>query len=421
MDLVILACLALCLLASIVLSITESALTHFTWSGLEGRARTDADRERLRRHLERRRDYRFTCFVLNTAANILFVILITQTYLKAGRSAAHLLAALGSSLLFILVFGEVVPRAWGQGNADRWLPHAFPVLPYVALAARPVTAVLRLLIDLIGHLVGAPMERRNDLPISEEIRSAVSEGGQADSIQQDERQMLESIVQLRDVEVTAVMTPRPDMVCTRADATLEELRALAVSSGYSRIPVYENTRDNIIGIVHVKDLLKPADPKLTARAVAQKPFFVPESKKVQELLQEFRRKKVHMAIVLDEYGGTSGVVTLEDILEEIVGEIEDEYDVSPVEPLHALDGHSVECDARLSIDDLNDALGIELPADESYDTVGGFLAAQLGRIPAQGETHRWHNVDLTVLDATDRKVRRLRVAILPEEPAAAAG
>ena len=142
LDLVILACLALCLLASIVLSITESALTHFTWSGLEGRARTDADRERLRRHLERRRDYRFTCFVLNTAANILFVILLTQTYLKAGRSAAHLLAALGSSLLFILVFGEVVPRAWGQGNADRWLPHAFPVLPYVALAARPVTAVL---------------------------------------------------------------------------------------------------------------------------------------------------------------------------------------------------------------------------------------------------------------------------------------
>jgi len=421
LDLAILACLSLCLLASIVLSITESALTHFTWSGLEGRARTDAARERLRQHLERRRDYQFTCFVLDTAANILFVILVTRAYLMAGRSAAHLLAALGSSLLFILVLGEVVPRAWGQGNADRWLVRAFPVLPYVTLAAWPVTAILRLLTGLIGRLVGAPMERRNDLPVSEEIRSVVSEGGKESAMQRDERQMLESIVQLRDVEVTAVMTPRPDMVCIEADATLEELRALAVGSGYSRLPVYENTRDNIVGIVHVKNLLQPADPKLTARDVAQKPFFVPETKKVHELLQEFRGKKLHMAIVLDEYGGTSGLVTLEDILEEIVGEIEDESDESPVEPLHALDGHSVECDARLSIDDLNDALHVELPADESYDTVGGFLAAQLGRIPAKGETHLWHNVELTVLDATDRKVRRLRIIVLPEEPGEAAG
>ena len=227
--------------------------------------------------------------------------------------------------------------------------------------------------------------------------------------------MIASIFELHDSDAAEVMTPRTDMVCIEADASLEELRTLATRCGFSRIPVFRKTRDNIIGVVHVKDLLANGDGKTRAGGVAQKPCFVPETKHVHELLQEFRDQKIHMAIVLDEYGGTAGIITLEDIVEEIVGEIEDEYDEEPAEPIQRIDRHTIECDGRLPIDDLNDALDIEVPEDESYDTVSGFVAAVLGHIAAEGEGCRWRNVEFTVLSATDRAIRRLHVAVHLEE------
>ena len=418
MDPALLAGLAVCLLASVFLSVSDSALTHFSRSGLDDLARDDAERERLHRHVERRRDYQLACFALNSASNILFVLLLTHSHLASSEGAGSLLVALGYSMAFILVVGEVIPRAWGQGNADRWLYHFFPAIHYVALAAWPLTAVLGLVNAVVGRLAGVPMERAGGLELSDEIRSVVSEGEKDGGIEEDEREMIASIFELHDVDVAEIMTPRTDMVCIEADASLVELRTLANRCGYSRIPIFENTRDNIVGIVHVKDLL--ADGQKTARKardVAQKPFFVPETKKVHELLQELRRQKIHMAVALDEYGGTAGLVTLEDIVEEIVGEIEDEYDEEAAEILHKVDARTVECASRLPIDDLNDALDLEMPEDESYDTVGGFVTAQLGHIPAKGEAFRWKSVEFTVLDSTPRKIRRLRVVVHPEHEA----
>jgi CBS domain containing-hemolysin-like protein len=412
-----LAGLAICLLASFVFSVTDSALAHFSWAGLDDLARDDAQRERLRAHLERRRSYQLACFALNSVGNVLFVILLTDALLRPRHTPGQVLLALAWSMLFILVLGEVIPRAWGQGNADRWLFRVFPAVHVVAWVATPLTAVLGAINALVGRLAGVPMERPAAVEYSDEIRSVVSEGERNGALEEEEREMIASIFELHDIEVAEIMTPRTDMVCIEADASLDELRTLANRCGYSRIPVFQTTRDNIVGIVHVKDLLAGTEPKARAGEVAQKPYLVPETKKVHELLQEFRSQKIHMAVVLDEYGGTAGIITLEDIVEEIVGEIEDEYDEVPPEPLRRVDPRTIECDGRLPIDDLNDALDIELPEDESYDTVGGFLSAQLGRIPTKGENCRWHSVAFTVLDATVRRIRRLRVAVQPEDQA----
>ena len=411
MDPATLAGLGACLLASIVFSITDSALTHFSRAGLDDLAADDAQRERLRAHIERRHRYQLACFALNAVGNILFVILLTQALLKPEHTAVQVLIALGWSLLFVLVLGEAIPRAWGQGNADRWLNLVFPVIQAVEIAVRPLTAVLGAITALVGRVAGVPMTRPEGVEVSDEIRSVVSDGERNGTIEEEEREMIASVLELHDDDVAEIMTPRTDMVCIEADATVDELRTLALKCGFSRIPVFEGTRDNIVGIVHVKDLLERDNRDAKARDVAQKPYFVPETKMVHELLRELRAQKTHIAVVLDEYGGTAGICTLEDIVEEIVGEIEDEYDAEEPEPLRQIDAHTLECDGRLPIDDLNHALDIEVPEDESYDTVTGFVSAQLGHIPAKGETCRWANVRFDVLDATVRTVRRLRVTV----------
>ena len=415
MDPATLAGLAVCLAASVFFSITDSALTHFSRSGLDDLADDDRARERLRGHLDRRHRYQLACFTINAIANVLFVILLAKSLLTHQRSVGQYLAVVGYALLGILVVGEVIPRAWGRGNADRWLARFFGLLHYVELAMRPLTALLGAVTAIVGRVANVPMERP-EAELSDEIRSVVSNGEKDGAIEEEEREMIASIFELHDRDVADVMTPRTDMVCIEADATVQELRTLAVRCGYSRIPVFDGTRDNIIGIVHVKDLLERDNPATTAREVAQPPTFVPETKKVSELLQELRAQKVHLAIVLDEYGGTAGVVTLEDVVEEIVGEIEDEYDDETLGPLVPVDDRTVECSARLPIADLNDAIDIELPENEGYDSVGGFVFAELGRIPAKGETCRWRHVEFTVLDATERRIRRLRVTVHPDAP-----
>jgi CBS domain containing-hemolysin-like protein len=415
LDPAILAGLTLCLLGSIFFSITDSALAHFTWSGLDGLAKTDAQRDRLRRHLAERRRYQLACFALNSVGNVVFVVLMTRELLAQSTATGHVVLAVVYSLGCVLVLGDVVPRAWGQGNADRWLFHTFPAVHIIAQVVLPFTWVLALINTVVGRLAGVHMARSDKVEYGDEIRSMVTDGEKAGVLEEEEREMIASIFELHAIDAAEVMTPRTDMVCIEADASLDELRTLATRCGFSRIPVFRKTRDNIVGVVHVKDLLANGDGKAKAGDVAQKPCFVPETKHVHELLQELRDQKIHMAIVLDEYGGTAGLITLEDIVEEIVGEIEDEYDEEPPEPIKTIDGHTIECDGRLPIDDLNDALDIEVPEDESYDTVSGFVSAELGHIAAEGESCRWQNVEFTVLSATDRAIRRLHVVVHPEE------
>jgi CBS domain containing-hemolysin-like protein len=206
------------------------------------------------------------------------------------------------------------------------------------------------------------------------------------------------------------------MVCVQADDALDSARKMLIEEGHSRVPVIGKSPDDVLGVLYAKDLLQHLTPQPDAKAtladIAREPFFVPETMSIDTLLKTFKRGHVHLAIVLDEYGGVAGIVTMEDVLEEIVGEIADEYDESaPLEPIRAVAPGVHEVDARLHLDDVNERLQLQLPTDGDYDTIGGFAFSLLGRIPRKGEQFSWEQVRFVVVDADARTIHRLRIEV----------
>jgi putative hemolysin len=224
--------------------------------------------------------------------------------------------------------------------------------------------------------------------------------------------MIESVIEFHDTQVGQIMTARPEMVALEIDTPLEKVMCTIEQSGHSRIPVFEGDLDHIAGILYARDLLKhlwQSPEQVQIRSIIRPAFYVPETKSLRDLLQDFRLQKVHIAIVLDEYGGTAGLVTIEDVLEELVGEIADEHE--PVEPAMfvRIDEHVAEADARIYIDELNRMTGLELPEEEGYDTLGGFVTNTLGRIPEPGTIFDYGPARFTILSAEPHKVNRVRI------------
>jgi putative hemolysin len=254
--------------------------------------------------------------------------------------------------------------------------------------------------------------------VSDEGPRHRSEGEEEEEeIEEEERELIHSIFEFGDTVVREVMVPRPDMITLKVEATRDEALEKIVEAGYSRIPLYDGDTDNIVGVLYAKDLLKKmhesASPVKLA-SIARAPTFVPETKKVAELLREMQEQRVHMAIVVDEYGGTAGLVTIEDLLEEIVGEIVDEYDVE--EPLvEPIDDDSIRVDAKMPIDEVNELLSVELPHEE-WDTVGGLVFGLTGRVPVAGESVRYDSVEFVTERVAGRRVQKVVIRKLPPEP-----
>jgi CBS domain containing-hemolysin-like protein len=262
----------------------------------------------------------------------------------------------------------------------------------------------------------APKRRPQELTQAEdELQAIVEEIGElSEPLEEQERDMIRRIIGLESTTVREIMVPRPDIIAAEADAPLSTGIDLIVKYGVSRIPIYEDTVDEVVGVVYAKDLLRAthqADAPATLRALARKPHFVPESKKIDELLKELRENHIHMAIVVDEYGGTAGLVSLEDLLEEIVGEIEDEYDRGEVS-VQRISPHEAVLDARVSIADLNELFGTSI-TQEDFATIGGLVYAELGKIPAVGNEIRVDGLTITVLATSGRRIRKVR-AVLSE-------
>ncbi|GAJ06268.1 unnamed protein product, partial [marine sediment metagenome] len=214
-------------------------------------------------------------------------------------------------------------------------------------------------------------------------------------LDEEEQEMIENVLELSSSTADEIMTPRTDIVAVEVNSDLQKVLETITTAGHTRVPVFEKNIDNIIGLVYAKDLLAEigkTGTEFKLRDKIRKAYFVPESKPLRVLLHEFQNQKLHIAVVLDEYGGTAGVVTLEDILEELVGEITDEYEETPPEPIKKIDQNTIEADARTYIDDINDQLELNLPEDEDYETIGGFVFSRLGYIPKTGENFDYENL-----------------------------
>ena len=372
-----------------------------------------------------RPQYLLATAVLRSLVTLLLLVVALSYIDPEDSSSRHMGVAMAcaGALLIVLVFGVAIPNAWAKYAGESLLVRVLPLLSGLRLLFYPVIIFLELFDPLVRRLAGVPVRDAKSYAneLEQQILEAVSEGERHGAVDEEEKEMIESVIELTDTHVEEIMTPRTDIVSIPKDADLDVILETIRAKGHSRIPVYDGTIDTILGVLYAKDLLqrKQNDP-FDLTEVMRKVLFIPESKLIRDLLREFQAQKIHIAVVLDEYGGTAGLVTIEDILEELVGEIRDEYDdADPVE-LKRIDESTVEVDARMRIDDLNDELNLDLPEDGDYETIGGFVFSRLGKIPQVGECYEADTVGIEVIEAEPRRIRRLRLSVhttpAPKDP-----
>jgi putative hemolysin len=319
--------------------------------------------------------------------------------------------------LFTIVFGELVPKTLALANPERFaLTLAGPVEVLAGLLG-PIVGLLTSVTRAITRALGADVTNEARIT-AEELKLIIERGGEQGVLEAEEEQMINAVIELGDRRLHEVLVPRIDIVALAATATLEEAIDVVVEAGHSRVPVYDGSIDEILGILYAKDLLPylktASGPRPTVRAILRAPLFVPESMTIDDLLHEFQRRKVHIAIVLDEYGGTAGLVTIEDLLEEIVGEIQDEYDEE--EPMVVRLGEDeYRIDGRVAVDEMLETfdLEIELEDEDEYDTVGGLVFHRIGGVPQPGDRVELEGLELTVESTDGRRVDKVLVVRTP--------
>jgi putative hemolysin len=411
-DAILIVVIAVLLAASGVLAMAETSLVRM--SRIKAKSLVD----------EKRRGARQLARLVENPANflnpILLLVLICQlvSATLVGIVAEHLFGPWGVLLgivfeiVVIFVFFEAVPKNWAVQHADR---AALLSAPLVSTLIRfpPVRWLSALLIGVANRIIGASDDDdgvHGSYITDTELKAMADVAHEEKVIEGDERTFIHSIIDFGDTVAREVMTPRPDMVTVDAEATVRDALETALSAGYSRIPVEADGIDDIIGIAYTKDMVRDeraGKSGQTVRASMRPAKFVPESKEVSDLLREMQEEKFHMAIVVDEYGGTAGVITLEDLLEELVGDIVDEFDAE--EPtVERLDDGSVTVPAGYSVDDAGELLGAELPHGP-WDTVGGLMLDIVGRVPAAGDSVAADGFRLTALDVRGRRIGRVRI------------
>jgi putative hemolysin len=338
---------------------------------------------------------------------------VLETVPAIGGSAAGLALVIVTLLLalFTIVFGELVPKSLALAHRERFALSLSAPVDVVGQLLRPIVALLTGVTGLVTRSFGVSTQREASIS-TEELMLIVERGGEQGVLEAEEEQMIHAVIELGDRRVHEVMVPRIAIVALPAATTIDEAIDTIVGEGHSRIPVYEESVDEVVGILYAKDLLPflkdRGEGRPTLRTLLRTPVFVPESMSIDDLLHELQRRKVHIAIVLDEYGGTAGLVTIEDLLEEIVGEIQDEYDVE--EPMiERLSDDEARVDGRASIDDLGETFDTELELDDNdeYDTVGGLIFHRIGGVPNAGDQVRVNGLTLTVESTDGRRVGKV--------------
>jgi len=358
----------------------------------------------------------------NIAQNALAALVTTASFRwlnRAGLSAgwAIPLSTIVTTFL-ILVFAEVTPKSYAFQRAEKIALFTAVPMSVIHRLFSPFAIGITAIANSILRLFGLSLVNPEPFVIEDEIKTLVDLGEEEGVIEEEEKEIIEGVFEFSETLAREVMVPRVDIVALDVNSSFDEAIDTINMSGHSRIPVYDETIDNIVGIIYAKDLLKFFGSKNPPplRSIMRAPYYVPETKPIDELFREMRAQKVHMAIIIDEYGGTAGLVTIEDILEELVGEIMDEYDINEEAMIERVALDEIIVDGRMNLEELNEILGVELPAEET-DTLAGFVYDHISHIPKPGEEFEYNGVIIRVEEVRGRRITKLRIkkAIKGEE------
>src|SRR5256885_812354 len=412
--------LAILVAASAVLTGAEAA--YFSLGRARLRKLAGSAGEARSPLIERPHDLLVTLLVGITLINIGAAALAATLAEDVFGARYGLLVEIIGMILILTTFGEVLPMAFAVKYPEQFLTLARGTVAWLSVILKPVRSTLGALTTLTVHLIGSERQAHPELT-EEELRTLVDVGAKEGVVEREEREMIHKVFELEDTLVRSVMVPRTDMFCLDVETSAAKILPALREHLHSRVPVFEGSIDVIVGVLYTKDLLpyvRGLPPDFDLRARLHPPYFVPESKRADALLQEFQAKKLHVAIVVDEYGGTAGLVTLEDLLEELVGEISDEYD-EPERLIQKIDARTYRVAGKLPVDELNAATGLAI-SNESYDTVGGWVLDLFGRVPRKGERVGTPGLSVTVEKGERTRVMPRVMLVLGEiTPKAVAG
>jgi len=364
-----------------------------------------------------------TCSLYRVIFNMCILLSLADIFTTlhvAGSQIINYVLTFIAAMVIFSMFSLAIPHAWAKYAGEKILSRTYTLLIFFTVTASPVLYLWKFIDGLVRRLAGVmettPEEQQEEK--QEEFLTGLEQHRTEGVLDEEQQEMIENVLELSETTAGEIMTPRTDIVAVEVKSDLQEVLRTITDAGHTRVPVCEKNIDNIIGLIYAKDLLgeigkSPEEFKL--RDKMRQAYFVPETKPLRVLLHEFQTQKQHIAIVLDEYGGTAGIVTLEDILEELVGEITDEYEKTPAEPVKKIDHNTIEVDARTYVDDLNDRFELNLPEDEDYDTIGGFVFSRLGYIPQAGESFDYENLKFTISAAEARKIKRVKIHIVSNQ------
>lgn len=412
-DIVILVFLVL---LSGIFSASETALTSFRSSSLEEvDLKHPKEANLLKKWLKYPNEILTGMLLGNNIVNILGSSIATALTLQImGNNRLSIVVSTVIMTVVILIFGEITPKIIAKNNAVKISRKVIFPMYYLAYMTKPIVFILMGISKIIGRMLGIEIKDEALMITEKDIISFVNVGEAEGIIEEGEKEMIHSIFEFGETTAKEVMTPRTSMYSIEGTKTIDAIWEDLIETGFSRIPVYEETIDNIIGILYVKDILKAVksgDTDVEIKKFVRTTYFVPETKSIIEILKEFQNKKVHIAMVLDEYGGTVGLVTIEDLIEEIVGEIRDEFDKEEDEQImkHGEDSYII--DAMLDVETINKELELELPTSDDYESLGGLIITNISKVAVIGDEVEIEGVKLKVVELDKLRISKVLLSI----------
>jgi len=419
LNLIILICEIIALLGFIILSAffscTETALFSLNKLQLKKMQKEEENNWRVKSIIRLLDDPQRTLISIlignmfvNISASSLATYLAIKTFGNIGIGIAS-----GIMIFTILVFGEIVPKSLAVANAEKISKRVAKPIEIISTGLLPLIKLFKVIISALYYFFGKRRVKEKKEITEEDLITLIDAGKDEGVIEEEEKEMIRNIFEFGDTMVKEVMIPRVDMACIPSDTKLDLILKLIKKMGHSRFPVYEETIDNIVGILYAKDLLGiyeqwySSKDKFSLKEIIRKTYFVPENKKIDELLDIFQKDRIQIAIAIDEYGGTAGLITMEDVVEEVVGEIIDEYD-KEIKLFEIIGDNIVIADAIISIDKINEILNIEIPEND-FETLGGFIFDLLGRVPKKGEKIKYQDCQMIIEQVVKNRIRRVKI------------